>query len=284
MEFSIPAPIVEAVFMTASQAIDWGIIKHEIPSIWKNITQGEGIKVAILDSGWPYHIDLYNNILETKDFVSNKGEENQGHGVSVTGVIAAEDNSFGVVGVAPRVGILYGRVLNNSGAGSAENIINGLDYAIKSNVDIISLSFGARFAHKPLYDKIKEAYNKNIVIVSCAGNDKVEDSVNYPAKWEEVISVGAVNESGEIADFCSKGYKIDVYAPGVSVLSTHLNNSYGCFSGTSFATPFISGIIALGISARRKNGKKDLKPEKIRKLLNNFPLSSFVKEMLNEND
>lgn len=283
MEFNIPTPIVEAVFMTASQAIDWGIIKHEIPSIWKNITQGEGIKVAILDSGWPYHIDLYNNILETKDFVSNnKDNESQGHGVSVAGVIAAEDNSFGVVGVAPKVGIIYGRVLSNSGAGSAENILKGLDYAIQSKVDIISLSFGARFAHNPLYEKIKEAYNKNIVVVSSAGNDKVEDSINYPAKWEEVISVGAVNEQGEIADFCSKGYKIDVYAPGVSVLSTHLNNSYGCFSGTSFATPFISGIVALGIAARRKNAKKDLKPGKIRKILNTFPLSSFVKEMLNE--
>lgn len=280
MEFTIPKPITEAVFMTASQAIDWGIIKNKIPELWPK-TRGQGVKIALLDAGWPFHVDLAENIIEIKDFVdSDSMEKNiQNHGVSCAGIIGANDNAFGIVGVAPRVAIIYGRVLKSNGSGGASSIISGIDYAIKNKVDIISLSFGARFVHDELHNKVKEAYSKNIVIVSSAGNDKVEDSVNYPAKWEEVISVGAVDDKDNIADFCSKGYKIDVYAPGVSVLSTHLNNSYGCFSGTSFATPFISGLLALGISLRRKSGKNDLKPQEIRKLLNTVKLSSLVEEM-----
>lgn len=280
MDFKVPSPTTEAVFMTASQAVDWGIIKNKIPEIWTR-SKGEGVKIALLDAGWPFHTDLINNILEVKDFVGPDSIEKdiQNHSVSCAGIMVANDNAFGIVGVAPKAVIIYGRVLKSNGSGSAINIINGVDYAIRCKVDILSLSFGARFIHDALYEKIKEAYNKGIVIVSSAGNDKVEDSINYPAKWEEVISVGAVDDKDVVADFCSKGYKIDVYAPGVSILSTHLNNSYGCFSGTSFAAPFVSGIIALGISLRRKNNKKDLSPAQIRKVLNGYALSSFVEEM-----
>lgn len=278
MEFTIPNPLVEAVFISASQMVDWGLLKNKIPSLWSK-TQGEGVRVAILDSGSPDHIDIQQNILEARTFVEvdSKDASLSGHGMFCTGVIAASNNDFGIVGVAPKCSIMFYKVLKASGAGKPESILNGLKYAINNGADIISLSFGARQDLPEIRSIVREAYNANIVLVAAAGNDKVDNSVNYPAKYEEVISVGAIDEYDRVADFCSKGYKIDIYAPGVSITSTYFNNSYACMSGTSFATPFISGLIALAISLRRKL-KKPVRVDEIIKMIKTTPINEFVEK------
>lgn len=278
MEFRIPKPELEAVFLSASQVVDWGLLKHKIPSLWDK-TQGEGVRVAILDSGSPVHIDTCHSILDNKTFIGKDSidEDMVGHGIFCTGIVAANNNEFGVVGVAPKSSVVFCRVLKSSGAGNPSHIIKGIEYAIENNVDIISISFGARQDVPEIKEVIKKAYDRGIVLVAAAGNDKVENSVNYPARYEEVISVGAVNESDTIADFCSKGYKVDVYAPGVYITSTYLNHSYACMSGTSFATPFVAGIIALAISLRRKN-KKPIIVKDIIELIKTTPLRDFVEK------
>lgn len=278
MDFRIPEPSIEAVFISASQMTDWSLLKYKIPSLWDK-TQGEGVRVAILDSGTADHSDIRHNILEQKTFVQVESNDNHlgGHGVFCTGIVAASNNEYGIVGVAPKASIIFCKVLRASGGGKPDYILAGLRYAIESNVDIISISFGARFDIPEVGKIVREAYNRGIVVVAAAGNDCVDDSVNYPAKYDEVISVGAIDENDKIADFCSKGYKIDVYAPGVSITSTYLNNSYACMSGTSFATPFIAGLIALAISFRRKLGKPIIVKEIIEHI-RNTSITEFVEK------
>jgi len=278
MEFRIPKPQLEAVFLSASQVVDWGLLKHKIPSLWDK-TQGEGVRVAILDSGSPIHIDTSNRILDNKSFINKDStdEDMVGHGIFCTGIVAANNNEFGIVGVAPKTSVVFCKVLKASGAGNPSHIIKGIEHAIENNVDIISISFGARQDVPEIKQIIRKAYEKNIVLVAAAGNDKVEDSVNYPARYDEVISVGAVDENDQVAEFCSKGHKVDVYAPGVYITSTYLNNSYACMSGTSFATPFVAGIISLAISLRRKN-KKAVIVQEIIDLIKKIPLKDFVEK------
>jgi subtilisin family serine protease len=236
-----------------------------------------------LDGSW-FHERGFSNeqilwacLHELSHFIDLTDEDMVGHGIFCTGIVAANNNEFGIVGVAPKTSVVFCKVLKASGAGNPSHIIKGIEHAIENNVDIISISFGARQDVPEIKQIIRKAYEKNIVLVAAAGNDKVEDSVNYPARYDEVISVGAVDENDQIAEFCSKGYKVDVYAPGVYITSTYLNNSYACMSGTSFATPFVAGIISLAISLRRKN-KKAVIVQEIIDLIKKIPLKDFVEK------
>jgi subtilisin family serine protease len=103
---------------------------------------------------------------------------------------------------------------------------------------------------------IKEAVSKGIVVIAAAGNDS--HAVNYPARYDEVIAVAALDESGNLATFTSRDFTVDIVAPGTNIYSTHLNNNYCKMSGTSQSAPFVAGICAL-IKAALKN--QNLLPE-----------------------
>ena len=107
-----------------------------------------------------------------------------------------------------------------------------------------------------IHDLIKLAVSQGIVVVAAAGNDA--NSVNYPARYDEVIAVAALDQNGSLATFTSKDETIDIVAPGVDIYSTHLNNEYCKMSGTSQASPFVAGICALIKSALKK---QNLLPE-----------------------
>ena len=148
-------------------------------------------------------------------------------------------------------------MLDNNGGGSYDTIAAGLRKAIDLNVDIINMSLGAP-SEPPtfIHDLIKEAVSKGIIVVAAAGNDG--HAVNYPARYDEVIAVAALDQNGSLATFTSKDFTIDIVAPGVDIYSTHLNGNYCKMSGTSQASPFVAGICAL-IKAALKN--QNLLPE-----------------------
>lgn len=241
-----------------AQKIDWGLKLTGIPDIWRE-TKGKGIKVAVLDTGIDYHIDLVQNLKGGYNFISesyNNYRDMQGHGTHCAGIIAASDNSFGVVGVAPEASLYACKVLNDKGCGTNRAIANAIHWCIKNKIDIVSMSLGCKEDDPFLRTAIKEAYQAGIILVAAAGNDGdeyLDDDIDYPGKYEEVICVGSVNKYLDRSWFSSDGEELDITAPGENILSTYLNNSYATLSGTSMATPFIAGLAALILAKHRTN-------------------------------
>lgn len=242
----------KAEFQALSQTANWGVDVCKIGEIWKT-SRGKDVKVAVLDTGITPHVDLEGqwstafNCSADPDY-----SDGSSHGSHCAGIIAAVDNDQGVIGVAPECTIIPIKVLNNDGSGSYGAIMKGLRIAIDMKADIISMSLGSS-SQPPsgIHDLIKEASEKGIVVIAAAGNDG--GKVNYPAAYDEVIAVGALDKNGNLAHFSSRGDQIKSVAPGVDIFSTIPTNAYGMMSGTSQACPFVAGICALLLSHSRTN-------------------------------
>ena len=239
----------------ATTEVPQGVELIQAPYFWTK-SRGQGIKIAILDTGCDInHPDLKGRIIGGRNFTDDdNGDENNfsdynGHGTHVAGTIAAEENGAGVVGVAPEAELLIVKVLDGSGAGSYTGIISGLKYAIEQNVDIISMSLGGPINNPLLHVTIIQAVSKGILVVCAAGNDGdgdgTTDEYAYPGSYNEVISVGAVDLNRNSSRFSNSNKEVDLVAPGEKILSAYLDGGYATLSGTSMATPHVSGALAL---------------------------------------
>ncbi|MFJ7726655.1 S8 family peptidase [Neobacillus sp. NPDC097160] len=232
-----------------------GVEMIQAPEVWGR-ARGKGITIAILDTGCEVsHIDLKDRIIGGRNFTKDdRGDQTifrdyNGHGTHVAGTMAATANETGVVGVAPEANLFIIKVLDKHGSGQYEWIINGIYYAIEQKVDIISMSLGGSEDVPELHEAIKKAVANGILVVCAAGNegdgrDSTEE-LSYPAAYNEVISVGAIDLNRRISDFSNSNKEVDVVAPGENIVSTFLNGKYAKLSGTSMATPHVSGALAL---------------------------------------
>lgn len=242
------------------ETIDYGVKLINAIKEW-NTTCGEGINVAVLDTGIDYrHEDLKINIKGGINFTSSNRSDymdRAGHGTFCAGVIGAAANGFGIIGVAPRVNIYAVKVLNDKQQGTLNWLLSGIDWCIHNHMDIINMSLGFDKDYPKLHDTVVRAYNDNIVMVAAVGNNKLNPDAEFPARYEEVIGVTAIDSKKHTAKFNTMGSKVEVAAPGVNITSTYLNNQYAQGSGTSFATPHVVGAIALIQSSfKKKNGRK----------------------------
>jgi len=239
------------VMQSFSQVIDWGLMQSSIPEAWK-YTMGEGINVAILDTGIAEHPDMEGAILSPLNFSGeNDHVDYNGHGLHCASIVGARNNEMGMVGVAPGCNIIPVKVLGNNGSGSYEGIIAGIQGAMDAGADIISMSLGSPTeAPIALHEKIKEATNKGIIVLAAAGNDA--GRTNYPARYDEVIAVAALDRTGNLAHFSSRSDEVDAVAPGVDIYACHLNKGYAKLNGTSQACPFMAGVCALLLAWSRK--------------------------------
>ncbi|MFB5265259.1 S8 family peptidase [Paenibacillus enshidis] len=249
----IPYRIVEQ--LEAVNEVPAGVELIQAPEVWDK-TKGKGIKIAILDTGCEItHPDLQGRIVGGKNFTHDDGGDSanytdyNGHGTHVAGTIAAVQNGSGVVGVAPEAELLIVKVLDKDGSGAYEWIIDGIYYAIEQQADIISMSLGGPEDVEELHTAIKKAVESNILVVCAAGNEgdgrDATDEFGYPGAYNEVISVGAVNFDRESSVFSNSNNEVDLVAPGEKILSTFLDGEYAALSGTSMATPHVSGALAL---------------------------------------
>lgn len=252
-------------------------LKHEFPRIdaelaWDIETGSPDVWVAVIDTGVDRdHPDLDANVVPGMDFISggdglggetpgdgvdNNGDgvpdQNVGHGTHVAGIIAAEaNNGIGALGIAYNVTILPLRIFPTNGDTGAtfSAIIDAVDYATNvSEVKVISMSIGTTYQSSLLQNAIDGAWARGKVLIAAAANSNT-DLPYYPAAHNHVVAVAAINKSGNKASFSNYGGWVDISAYGTGIYATYFDDSYAFLSGTSMATPLVSGCAALLFSA-----------------------------------
>lgn len=241
----------------------WALDKVHATQAWEKLGKGSHkVKVAVIDTGVDYkHKNLASNAIQGKDFAENDddpmdktGSQNPGHGTHCAGIIGADGNvEDGTSGISPVVSILPIRFLDENGSGDLFNAIKSVDYAIEQKADIISASWGASIDStngKPLIEAVEKADKAGIIFVAAASNDgENNDSYNvYPANanMPNMITVAASDSEDKKPSWSNFGSKyVHLAAPGLKIMSTLPNNAYGELSGTSMATPLVSGLVAL---------------------------------------
>lgn len=238
------------------QTVPWGI--NRIGSRLVNAigNTGKGVKVGILDTGIDYnHEDLKGNYRGGYNFVGNNNDpmDDNSHGSHVAGIVGAEDNDIGVVGVAPQAYLYSVKVLAFDSTGSTSDIVSGLEWSVDNGMQVINMSLGSEDDSISVGRAIYNTYNAGVLIIAAAGNSGNAvgsgDNIDYPAKYDSVISVGATDIKDNRARFSSTGPSLELSAPGDHILSTLNWNKYGVLSGTSMAGPHVTGVAALIMSA-----------------------------------
>jgi thermitase len=260
---------------------------------WAITTGDDDVVVAVLDSGVDYtHEDLAPNMWKRPasvtayhdaelgsvddedgfnaiDNASDPMDEN-GHGTHCAGIIGAEGgNNVGITGVNWKVRIMPLKFMNAGGFGTTKDAIEAINYVINRkkagvNVRIISASWGSTQRSRALEDAIRAAYENDILFVAAAGNATVDNDrqPHFPSSYNvpNVVSVAALDRNDQLAKFSNYGLKsVAIAAPGKDILSTWLGNSYEEKSGTSMATPVVSGVAALIVAENPRMSVDQLK-------------------------
>ncbi|CAN7205354.1 S8 family serine peptidase [Paenibacillus sp. LjRoot153] len=250
----------------ASQTIDRGTQQIQAPLSWSRGYTGQDIKVAVIDSGISLHHEdlVVTGGASFVDYTSSY-EDDFGHGTHVAGIIGAKHNDLGVVGVAPDANLYAVKALDSTGSGYLSDIISGIEWSIENHMDIVNMSISMPTDSEIFRNVLDGAYQNGVLLVAAAGNtglNGLHGAVQYPAQYASVIAVGAVDALNQYAAFSAMGSKIEVVAPGVNINSTTLNNNYTLMSGTSMASPFVAGKLAL-----LKQANPSLANNQIRELL-----------------
>ena len=250
----------------------WGLsspngVDIDAPAAWQLTTGNPTTVVAVIDSGIDVnHPDLagqlWNNPVANVDgypgdyhgwnFVDNNGNiaDQNGHGTHVAGIIAAAgNNGYGVAGVDWGARLMVLKFIGANGDGSVDDAVRAIYYAVQHGARVINASWGGDAYDQSLVDAISYAGAHNVVFVTAAGNDSVDNDVvtSYPAsvRLPNTISVAAVDQSGNLADFSNYGARtVDIAAPGVNILSDY-PGGFEVLSGTSMSAPFVTGVVAL---------------------------------------
>lgn len=225
----------------------WALPHIQAETAWDQMGELSDISVAVIDTGVCLsHEDLVGRVQDNGyDFVDNDDdpEDEMGHGCSVAGIIAANiDNGIGIAGFAPNSSILPVRVLGRNGSGSMADVAAGIVYAADNGADIINLSLGSMVGSQVTEDAVNHAVAKGVTVIASAGNSGGA-LPGFPARYENVVAVGAVDPDGARSSFSNKGG--DIWAPGRDVHTIFLDNGYKALNGTSFSAPYVSAMAAV---------------------------------------
>jgi serine protease AprX len=277
-----------------------GLAAIGAPAAWETFdTRGAGVRVAVLDTGVDAthpDIDLYTTDPSDPTYPGGWTEFNaiglavdgstptdsHGHGTHVSGTLVGGDDSGTAIGVAPDATLLVGKVLGDDGTATFFQVVAGMQWAVESDADVLSMSLGSTGHHSEFVRPVRTAEAAGVVVVAASGNDGPKRTVS-PGNVFEVISVGAVDDDGVVAEFSGneeietraawgdaasaawpETYPVPrVAAPGVDVQSSLPGGEYGTASGTSMATPHVAGTVALMLAA----AERPLSPAEVRDTL-----------------
>ena len=238
------------------QEFPWNMLMIGANLAWPQ-TQGTAVRVAVIDTGIDLdHPDLFENIKGNINIIKSKktGDDDSGHGTHVAGIVAAVDNAIGVIGVGPKIDLYAVKVLDKKGRGWLSDLIDGLNWCIDNDIQVINMSLGSLQDNPSFHEAVRSAFQAGITLVAAAGNYGQESGeISYPARYSETIAVSSVDQLGNLDPFSSYGAEIDLAAPGVDVQSTLNDGSYVLMSGTSMAAPHVTGTVALILSTVTNN-------------------------------
>jgi thermitase len=257
-----------------SYSTDWGMDKIGVVTGWSDypgsyVSTG-GVPIAIVDTGvQSTHPDLSGRVLTASGAncvnyygtcASDPAADDNGHGTHVAGIAgAATNNGIGVAGVAFSSPIIPVKVLDSTGSGSYAAITNGITWAVQHGAKVINLSLGGTGYSQTLCDAITSALNNGVLVVAAAGNSG-SSVATYPAACPGTVGVAATDSTDSTASWSNYGApNVFVSAPGVGIYSTYDNSSYATLSGTSMATPFVTGLAALLFSQLSTRTPADVK-------------------------
>lgn len=265
----------------------WGLAKINCPAAWDRTTGSASVVVGVIDTGIDLnHPELAALLVAGYDMVDlgpaptpppgfhfegdfmgrdNDPQDEVGHGTHVAGTIAcASNNAVGVAGVTWSCHLMpvrvLARIVNNAnpndvrGIGSSADIAAGIRYAVDHGARVLSMSLGGTVDTQVERDAVAYAVAQGAVVVAAMGNGFLpppngnNNQTSFPAAYPDVVAVGAIDQADQRAAFSQTGPHIDVVAPGVGVLSTVWDDGYATMSGTSMATPHVSGVAALIMS------------------------------------
>ena len=235
-------------------AIGWDVAERN-----ENLT-GKGVTIALIDTGVDArHPDFANANIEEYHVVEAVQDDHGEHGTAVAGIICATPhNAEGVLGIAADVKLLSIDI-SNAETAKPEDLAKGIEYAVSQDVDIINISAGIIENNEEVAKAIDRAYEKGIVIVAASGND-YGGSTLYPARYENVLSVNALDANGQKLFDDDNEKSIDV--PGGNIVTTYSSatesKKYASYTGTSVAAPIVSGTVALALQANPNLTNRDI--------------------------
>lgn len=254
--------------LVPSDQLPWGVESvYGNNSLLVKTSGGAGINVAVLDTGvFKGHMDLKSRVSQCKDFtvaklpvVDGKCEDKNGHGTHVAGIIAADggEDGKGIYGVAPGSNLYAYKVCGSNGSCWSDDIAIAIRTAADQGAQVINLSLGSDTESSLIKNAISYAVDKNVLVVAAAGNDGPDAaSIDYPGANLDVVAVGAFDVNIDMAEWSSRGINstttpnlieerdIEFAAPGVIIESTWKEGGYVILSGTSMATPHVTGLAA----------------------------------------
>ncbi len=283
---SNPAPAPQPALPAEKLDYSRGILN--VADAWKVTEGSREVVVAVVDSGVDYnHPDLRNNIWVNEaektgrtgvdddgngfvddiygwDFANNRPNamDDNSHGTHCSGIIGAERNGVGIVGISPKVRIMPVKFLNAQGQGDLYAAVGAIRYATRMGARVISNSWGGGGYSALLDQAIQEAVNRGVIITAAAGNSAADNdsSPNYPSGYSNVIAVASTDANDDLSSFSNFGANsVFIAAPGSGILSSVPGSRWASYSGTSMATPQVSGAIALALSIRPNLTAGDLK-------------------------
>ncbi len=250
MNYFLPPITLGPLYIRAPES--WAMPLWHVDDLRK-LSDGTGVITAVLDTGGDIrHPDLAGRIVSSQDFTGSRGGPNDDrnqHGTHCLGTVGAASPS---IGVSQGCKLLCGKVLSDSGSGGDDSIAAGIDWAVASGAEVISMSLGGSYS-PPIEAACKRAAAAGVWVIAAAGNSG-QGGVDYPGKLPECISVAAIDRNFNVAGFSSRGDKLDCSGPGVDIVSCRPGGGYQSMSGTSMATPFIAGLMTLLRGAIKAKG------------------------------
>jgi major intracellular serine protease len=268
----VPYQIKSVNVQNQSIGIPYGVTMISDPKIERDADYGNGIVVAILDTGIDKDFPDKENIIGGRNFTDDGNhqdiQDENGHGTHVAGTI---------LDVANKASLLICKVLDKNGSGDYHQITKGIRWATHwrgkngERVRVINMSLGGSHNDPDLYDAILEACADGILFCVASGNEGDENpntfEYGYPALHNECITVAACDSKMKLAGFSNEHLQVDIIAPGVDIESNFLNGQYATLSGTSMATPHIAGALTLVINVGEKAFRRVLTESEIYALL-----------------